>query len=240
MLYPFFGEKQVSFIKFVQILTLLYPYNKKLKPALLLGKVIYLGYFLNPGSNRTITEFKKFFKILNLDIDNVRNNINQEYLNNITKYFEKNNTLINIYFIIGIIEGDGSFYVGLRTNRKVRFGFNITTHIYELDLLYKIKWTLNCGNTKVKSSNWCRYEVEGSKTLRNLFIPLIDSIGLLGSKANNFKIFKEAMNIFTKKEHLNDKGLQKLVEIIYNNSSNKGKSRKYTLEQYLQINNLSS
>jgi hypothetical protein len=69
----------------------------------------------------------------------VRNNINQEYLNNITKYFEKNNTLINIYFIIGIIEGDGSFYVGLRTNRKVRFGFNITTHIYELDLLYKIK-----------------------------------------------------------------------------------------------------
>jgi hypothetical protein len=139
MLYPFFGDKQVSFIRFVQILTLLYPYNKKFKPALLLGKVIYLGYFLNPGSNRTTTEFKNLFKILNLDIEIVINSINQEHLNNITKYFKQNNTLINIYFIIGVIEGDGSFYVGLRTNRKVRFGFNITTHIYELDLLYKIK-----------------------------------------------------------------------------------------------------
>jgi hypothetical protein len=240
MLYPFFGDKQVSFIRFVQILTLLYPYNKKVKSALLLGKVIYLGYFLNPGSNRTTTEFKNLFKILNLDIKIVITSINQEHLNNITKYFKQNNTFINIYFIIGVIEGDGSFYVGLRTNRKIRFGFNITTHIYELDLLYKIKWFLNCGNTKIKSDNWCRYEVEGSKILRNLFIPLVDSIGLLGSKANNFETFKEAMNIFTKKEHLTDEGLRKLVEIVYNNTSKKGIGRKYTLEQYLKINNLST
>jgi hypothetical protein len=48
------------------------------------------------------------------------------------------------------------------------------------------------------------------------------------------------MNIFTKKEHLTDEGLRKLAEIVYNNTSKKGIGRKYTLEQYLQINNLST
>lgn len=50
----------------------------------------------------------------------------------------------NIYFIIGLIEGDGSFYVGLRKNKilskTIRFGFNITTQLSDLFLLYAIKF----------------------------------------------------------------------------------------------------
>jgi len=75
--------------------------------------------------------------------------------------------------------------------------------------------------------------------LRNIFIPLVESQnGLLGSKSLKFKIFKESMNIFMNKEHLTDKGLRKLVEIVYSNSTNIDKNRKYTLQEYIDINNL--
>ncbi len=153
--------------------------------------------------------------------------------------------MINIYFLIGVVEGDGSFYVGLRNNKKVRFGFNITTHSNEIDLLYKIKWLLNCGTVKNKTnsknnkiSNWCRYEVEGSKILRELFIPLIDSTGLLGSKSINFKTFKEVMIIYRSKDHLTDARHRKIVELIYNETTKKGAGRKLTLQEYLRDNNL--
>ena len=90
---------------------------------------------------------------------------------------------LNVYFIIGLIEGDGSFYTGMRGNSKIRFGFSITTHIAELDLLYQIKRIFNCGNVKIKAKNWCRYEVEGSKQLNEIFIPLVNSIGLMAGVA---------------------------------------------------------
>lgn len=194
---------------------------------------------MNPGSKRNIKQFNELFKILKLEKNKIIESLKIFNFIDIAKYFKIHSPIINIYFIMGVIEGDGSFYVGLRTNRKIRFGFNITTHIYELDLLYQIKWTLNCGKTKIKSPTWCRYEVEGNKMLRNIFIPLVESQnGLLGSKSLNFKIFKESMNIFINKEHLTDKGLRKLVEIVYSNSTNIDKNRKYTLQEYIDINNL--
>lgn len=47
--YPLYGKKHVSFIKFVQTLSILYPYHNKNKPAILLGQVIYLASLINPG-----------------------------------------------------------------------------------------------------------------------------------------------------------------------------------------------
>lgn len=179
---------------------------------------------------------QRLYKLINIKPSEVIKELKD--LSNINNYFDPL-TSINVFFIIGVIEGDGCFYIGLRDNRKIRFGFNITTHIHELDLLYKIKWVLNCGITKIKTKTWCRYEIEGAKSLRTILIPLINSIPLLSSKSINFKSFKEAMEIYTKKEHLTDKGLIRLAELAYNNTT-KGTKRKNTLQEYLKKNNLSS
>ena len=69
--------------------------------------------------------------------------------------------------------------------------------------------------------------------MRNILIPLVHSISLLSSKFVNFKAFKEAMDIYIKKEHLTDEGLIRLVQIAYS-STTKGKRRRYTLEGYLK------
>jgi len=118
------------------------------------------------------------------DIENLNSQIIKR---NIDFYFNYLNS-INNYFLIGIIEGDGSFYVSLRKNGGVRFGFNITTHILELDMLYAIKIYLDCGIVIIKPT-WCRFVVEGNKDLINILMVIVDSVGLLGSKADNYLLF---------------------------------------------------
>jgi len=234
--FPFYGVKQNTFIKFVHALTLLYPSFNKDKPKLLLGKLIYLTSDMNTASNRTEYKNTDLYKKINIRPEEII--VNLKPLSNTLNYFNPLLAL-NVFFIIGVIEGDGSFYIGLRENRKVRFGFSITTHIHEIDLLYKIKWFLNCGIAKSKTNTWCRYEIESSNSLRNILIPLVNTIPLLSSKSVNFKVFKEAMDLYTKKEHLSDEGLIRLVKLAYANNT-KGKRRKYTLEGYLKKNHLSN
>lgn len=139
---------------------------------------------------------------------------------------------------MGIIEGDGSFYVGLRQNKTspVRFGFNITTHLGDLSLLYAIKFRLCCGNVKIKGETWCRFEIEGQKDLRNVIIRVVESGPnkgeLLGAKSLNYKIFKKVMCLFVNKKHLEEKGLEEIVRMIYSGSDYK--NRKLSLEDYLK------
>lgn len=249
--FPFYGIKQQTFLSFVHSLTLLYPYFNKKKPKLLLGKLIYLASHVKEGSGgslskKTEMQTHNLYKKLNItDIDLKEIMTDLQPLSNafrLSPYFYPLASF-NVYFLIGIIEGDGSFYIGLRENRKVRFGFSITTHINEIDLLYKIKWFLNCGIAKIKSSTWCRYEVESTNFLKSILIPLVNTVPLYSSKSVKFKAFKEAMAIYTNKEHLTDDGLIKLVKIAYEAEVNKFNSstrRKYTLEEYLTKNNLSS
>ena len=196
--YPLYGYKYRSFIKFIKILTLLYPYHNKNKPKLLLAQVIYLGGMINFASKRNLEDLSNYYKILNLTVAEIENSLLTLNLDTLIKSRDP----LNVYFIIGLIEGDGSFYIG-RGKSKIRFGFSITTHIAELDLLYQLKRIFNCGNVKIKAKNWCRYEVEGSSQLNDIFIPLVNSIGLRGSKSIKFAAFKEAMLIYKKNLTLN-------------------------------------
>jgi len=141
---------------------------------------------------------------------------------------------INIYLLIGIIEGDGSFYIGLRKNKTIRFGFNITTHIREIHSLYGIQSLLNCGHVRLKGENWCRFEIESYKTIKNILIPVLSNTPLLSSKSKNYQAFILALDVFNKKEHLTEEGFKKIVNIAYNFTNSKAKYRKYSLNEFLK------
>jgi hypothetical protein len=144
-------------------------------------------------------------------------------------------SFLNSYFLIGIIEGDGSFYIGLRPNRKLRFGFNITTHIDDIDLLYRIKFFLNCGLVRVTGKNHCRYEVEGTKQLINILVPLVQSIGLIGAKSINFQLFKEALHLYANNERprSTEVGFNRILKLAYSTPQS-DKNKKLTISEYLE------
>jgi len=109
---------------------------------------------MNSASHRTLID-KETYTTKNQLNQNDRNLFSLKETQTFTKNIEKIRRnlnlhlkpldLLNNYFILGVIEGDGSFYVSLRLNKKIRFGFNIGTHINEIDLLYAIKRYLDCG-----------------------------------------------------------------------------------------------
>lgn len=60
---------------------------------------------------------------------------------------------------------------------------------------------------------------------------IVDNIGLFGSKADNYLLFKKVMEMFVKKEHLTKTGFTKIASLVY--GLKEGKNRKLTLNQFL-------
>lgn len=262
--YPLIGSKNYSFYKFFQVLTILYPLRGKSKDKLTLAKAVITGWNMNSkeeiieelnsetvelkrSKHNNLKRTKKNLNFLLNLIDPANTTTTSQEIEKEIKfplidswYHNSQYSLfsLNIYYILGIIEGDGSFYVGLRQNKTspVRFGFNITTHLGDLSLLYAIKFRLCCGNVKIKGDTWCRFETEGQKDLRNVLIRLVESGPnegkLLGAKSLNYEIFKKVMCLFVNKKHLQKEGLEEIVKTIYSGSDYK--NRKLSLEDYLK------
>lgn len=92
---------------------------------------------------------------------------------------------IELTYILGIIEGDGSFFIRfLSTPNIYSFGFSITTSIDDLTVLILIKNKLGCGTIRLEET-WCRLDINSIDQLNNIIIPLVDS--LQNYRGNNLK-----------------------------------------------------
>jgi hypothetical protein len=61
---------------------------------------------------------------------------------------------ITLTYILGIFEGDGSFFIKFLSSSSIySFGFNITTSIDDLNILILIRLRLGCGNIEIKGKN---------------------------------------------------------------------------------------
>lgn len=195
--YGLYGSKYVSFIKFVNVLILLFPYQNKSKPAHVLMKRLVIMIDMNNGSGRDVEDIFCWLYKLKIEPD--------FYCPLYAKYLQPLLT-VNMHFFVGIMEGDGSTYFGFNVKGKPRFGFNITTNIRDLYMLHAIKNFLGFGNIKLHGT-WCRIESESVNSLWNLLIPIIDKVGLLGSKAEKYDTFRQVLVMYKNKEHLTKKGL---------------------------------
>lgn len=181
--YPLIGSKHDSFYIFTKVLTIIYSFNSKKKSKLDKAKILYLGWFINQHSTtRKDSDLLRLLKLLietdqkiledttkNSSLNMIGENI-QNIVNNIlvpNGFHEFNDILnsskpyinstklgnMNPYLILGMIHGDGSFYVGVRSNGKIRFGFNISTNIDDYLSLYYTKYSLLCGSVLFKTKS---------------------------------------------------------------------------------------
>ncbi len=235
-------------------MSLLYPYHNKNKPILLLKIIVEIACLMNEGTRRTTKELNYWLNHLNSSaligkaIENSSTVVNKELtinninsITNLVSTFIKPAIEIDLNFIIGIIIGDGSFFVSFSKNRKYKFGFNITTDIKDFLTLLKIKNKLNCGRLYIKSKTWCRFEIDSINDLNKVIIPLIESLDnknlILGAKAKNYLAFKESLELHNNNLTNTNEGFKSLVTKIYN-IHDEGRKRKYSMEQYLKMNNL--
>lgn len=139
------------------------------------------------------------------------------------------NVMLNPDYIVGLVDGEGSFTVYIRNldeQKRVKRRTKAEPRFYvklvgkDKDILYKLKDFFGCGNVyfqkdiRPNHQNCYRYEVANRKDLKEKIIPFFQKHRLkLPSKRKDFYIFCELMKMIEKKEHLNNSGLKKMYQI---------------------------
>jgi hypothetical protein len=134
--------------------------------------------------------------------------------------------MLNPDYVVGLVDGEGSFTVYIRNpdkKKEVRRRTIIEPKFYlklvekDKNILYELKRFFGCGNIyfqedKRKNHQNCyRYEVGNRKDLKEIIIPFFKSHRLkLKSKRKDFKIFCQIMDEIEKGTHLTKSGLRKL------------------------------
>jgi len=107
-------------------------------------------------------------------------------------------------WLVGVIDGDGSFTVS-KSNGKWTLFFKIAQSTYNLRLLYYIKSMLQVGSVYVDlDNNMASFRIRRLDHIIKNLIPILDKYPLLTSKYYNYSLFKQAALI------LSNSGLNKL------------------------------
>lgn len=135
---------------------------------------------------------------------------------------------LNPDYIIGLVDGEGSFTVYVRdplkvsVSRRVQVEPKFYLKLIEKDkeILYQLKQYFGCGSvyfqkdSRLNHQNCYRYEVYNRSELRNIIIPFFKkNILRFPSKKKDFVIFSKMFKMIERGEHLKESGLRKLFEL---------------------------
>lgn len=128
-----------------------------------------------------------------------------------------NNKNMLPWFVTGFSDAEGSFMVKLSKSNnllglKVQLDFSIGIHKSDLQILTEIKSFFNVGQISVRG-NVAMYSVKSLREILEVIIPHFDKYPLFTKKNADFLLFKSAAFIMKSKNHLNSKGLQKILNI---------------------------
>ena len=128
--------------------------------------------------------------------------------------------IMNPWFLTGFCDAESSFTIRIRkqqdcsTGWAVLCGFYIELHAKDQALLEKIQKYFGAGKISYSSRRGeaGRYRIESLKDLL-IIINHFDKYPLLTHKLADYKLFKQALELMKRKEHLTKDGIRKLVSI---------------------------
>jgi hypothetical protein len=115
------------------------------------------------------------------------------------------------FFITGFTDGEGCFSLGL-SSTKVQAVFQINLHIKDRAILEDIKTVLGVGYVSKMGNSSLKYQVCSIKDLA-VIIEHFDKYPLITHKWSDYELFKQAVELIKRKEHLRVEGFKQLVAI---------------------------
>lgn len=140
---------------------------------------------------------------------------------------------LNPYYVTGLVEGEGSFYVGILPRKlgevdfEVRPSFSLSQHKRNKDLVYKIKEFFGCGFVRPSiKDETLKYEVRDLESLKEKIIPHFEKYKLEGEKRKDFEIFKRIVGLMEERKHLKKEGLKEIIELVMKMTRNQKRKKK--------------
>lgn len=140
-------------------------------------------------------------------------------------------------YIAGFVDGEGSFNVSLRKREDHSLGWQVilTLNVAQRDktVLALMKHHLGCGRLQERKDGVWYYVVQNPVAIEERIIPFFEKYTFLsGGKKKNFSIFSKIAKSVCNKDHLNNEGILKVIELREKLNEGKGRKRKYNLEDY--------
>lgn len=129
------------------------------------------------------------------------------------------------YWISGFTDGEGCFTISVIKNSTTTFGkqlfpeFVITQGEKSLATLMQIQRFFGCGSV-VRNKRYdnhtedlYRYCVRSISDLQNRIVPFFEHFQLRTNKRNDFLVFKKAIAMMARKEHLTERGWKRILAL---------------------------
>jgi hypothetical protein len=203
--------------------------------------ILELSYFMNKDTS--LRSAKSKIELINsitgkssLSTKEV-NNLKMELKNRldyIEKAFNSFKSKISLDFIIGLIDGDGSFNISFHYSRKrIVVNFTVIQDLASVSVLEELKTFLGCGTIYRLPSAAARFQVENIDSILTNIYPFFKNETFNTEKCFHFDILIKVCEIIKNEGYKDNKTLKKIVDLAYNMNNN-GKNRKYSKEVYLE------
>jgi len=129
--------------------------------------------------------------------------------------YEIQNVLLNLYWVSGFVDGDGSFTASIEpTTNYVSLRLTVGLHHREHNLTIKILEYFGVGRINLSSKQEMVYYTVGKvKDLTCTIIPHFYTYTLLGNKSKNYLIWREILLKVKSKAHLTKVGSIQIKEL---------------------------
>ncbi len=134
---------------------------------------------------------------------------------------------LNPYYVTGLVDGEGSFYVGVLPRSRnyvgweARPSFSLSQNEENKKLVLQLKDFFRCGTIRSsKKDRMIKYEVRSFKDLSQKIIPHFDKYQLAGEKKKDYEIFKKAIGMISEEKHLKKNGLKEIAGLAIRMTKN--------------------
>lgn len=143
--------------------------------------------------------------------------------------------LKTVGWVVGFIDGEGCFSVSLHRNPTTKLGWQIMPEFVatqgekSLDVLNRLQTFFGCGRIFVNKrydnhrENLYRFCVRRFIDLEEKIVPFFKKNNLRTAKSKDFRIFAQIIGLMKKKEHLNKKGIKRIIALATKMNTGKRK-----------------
>jgi LAGLIDADG endonuclease len=207
--HPVRGSKFLSYKIFKEVVLMV----KNKKHLTLEGtiQIINLSYFMNNETTLRTEETRT----------NCMNKLISKYgtLPNIIKIelpiVEKTTFPLNLEFIRGLVDGDGSFNVSFRTTRiRIGVNFTVVSELSSISVLNQLIDYFNCGAVYKLPSNAARYQVQTVDDILNNILPKFKGIKFNTYKHYHFETTIKVCEIIKNTGYKTKQELKNIVDLV--------------------------
>lgn len=140
-----------------------------------------------------------------------------------------NSSRLEAQWVVGFVDGEGCFYVGINSHPEMKSGFQVlpefivVQHQQDVQLLYALKQFFGCGVVRRNHDNRMAYRVRGVEHLWERVIPFFEKHPLKTKKRLDFLKFRKILTMMRKGDHLTPAGIEKIRQIA--SEMNRGRER---------------